>query len=564
MTQKLDHSGTLVEAHQPCEACDSSDAKSYYEKPNGSIDSYCFSCDKYFPPEEVATVTPKISVKKVATTYQLPTNLVTIGIPERRIGEKTCSFYGVKSKVIDGKEVERLYPVYKAGTLTGYKKRVLPKDFTQGRYGETSGEIELFGQRLFAPGKVVIICCGEEDSMAAYEMTKFKSRVGRGLPCVSLPNGCAAKDIKNNLEWLEGFDKIIFAVDQEDDKDLKKVKEFSKLFQPGKTHIARFSENDASDMAKAGKFTEFYNSLWNAKIETPAGVVDSANTWSAWADRNNFIGVPWPSDWQMSHFGELLRLGSLLTVCAGTGSGKTSLFKELEMHVFNTTDYGIGVIHLEESLADTVGGLMAIECNKRLTLPGHGVSEKEQRAIWERLFASNRFVLDQAFGSLTGDGLSSKIRYMANARGCKFIFVDHLSALTALYSSDKGGSKIEKVEKLVTSLQMLTQELEICIVLASHVRKRSDESQSYENGSVPSLDAIYGSSSIKNYSNAVLSIQRDSRVHGSPVYYHILKNRLTGVLGKSGPIGYDSETGRLGAYKEQTLVTEGEGTTEVM
>ncbi len=556
--------GKLIESGLPCSLCDSSDAVSEYEQKNGTTNFHCFSCESHIPANEEETpVTPKITATK-PTSYQLPTDLVTIGIPERRIAEKTCRFYGVKSKIVDGSETERLYPVYSAGVLTGYKKRVLPKDFTQGRYGTTGGEIELFGQHLFAPGKIVVVTAGEEDALAAFEITKYKSRVNRGLPCVSLPNGCCAKDIKNNLEWLDGFEKIVFAVDQEADKDLKKAKEFCKLFKPGKAYIAYFSENDASDMCKEGKFQEFYDSLWNAKIETPAGVIDSSKTWETWVNRNNFTSVPWPSAWGMSHFGELLRLGSLVTIGAGTGQGKTSLFKELEMHVFNTTDYNVGVIHLEESLADTVGGLMALECNKRLTLPGHGVTETDQRETWERLFASDRFVLDQAFGSLTGDGLATKIRYMANARGCKFIFLDHLSALTALYSSDRDGSKNEKTEKLVASLQMLKEELNICIVLVSHLRKRSDDSQSYENGAVPSLDALYGSSSLKNYSNVVLTIQRDQRVHNSPVYYHIVKNRLTGVLGKSAPIGYDSETGRLGAYKEPTLVVEGEGDTEIL
>ncbi|MCK5644530.1 MAG: hypothetical protein KAJ19_27275, partial [Gammaproteobacteria bacterium] len=78
------------------------------------------------------------------------------------------------------------------------------------------------------------------------------------------------------------------------------------------------------------------------------------------------------------------------------------------------------------------------------------------------------------------------------------------------------------------------------------------------------LDALYGSSSIKNYSNAVITIQRDQRVHNSPVYYHVVKNRLTGILGKSGPIGYSSDTGRLEEYKEPNLVTEGQGDTEIM
>ena len=543
--------GKIIESGLPCDLCASSDAVSVYQQEDGSTNSYCFSCEGFIKGDEEETkeaakihTNPKKDVKMQDYTHI--SSLFTKGIDDRRISKSTCEHYGVKSLYgADGQELERYYPVHKDNKLAGFKKRVLPKDFTKGVYGDVKGDIQLFGQHLFTPGKVVVISCGQEDALAAYEITKFKSKVGRGLPCVSFPNGMTSKDLKNNLDWVDGFEKIIFAVDQEEDKDLAKAKEFAKLFTLGKVHIARFSENDASDMCSAGKFSEFYESLWNAKQYTPAGIIRSEDTWDAWKNRGDYESIPFPPAWGLGKYGDLLRLGSLITIGAGTGMGKTTMFKELEHYVFSQTGYNVGIIHLEESLSDTVGGLMSIHGNKRLTLPNHGVTESEQKEIWNELFQEGRFMLDQAFGSLDGDGLASNIRFMTHSGGCKFIFVDHLSALTSLYSSDTKGSKLEKTEKLVVTLQMLTMELNICIILASHVRKRSDESTSYENGAIPDLDALYGSSSVKNYSNVVVTLQRNQREQNGPVTYHVKKNRLTGLLGPGVPLVFDFDTGRL-------------------
>ena len=536
--------GRLIRSGEPCSKCPSSDAVSYYEKPDGTVDGYCFSCKAYLLDEDQELeLKPHKKVKEVTNMLKIQEvkALSSLGIEDRRISKETTDFYGVKSLYNeDGVEIERYYPVYKKRQLVGYKKRVLPKDFTKGRVGDTSGTIELFGQNLFKSGKIVIVTAGEEDAMAAYEITKYKSTVGRGIASVSLPNGCSASSLKDNLQWFDGFEKVIFAVDQEEEKDLKDAEQFCKLLPPGKGFIARFSENDVSDMCKTGKFTEFYTSLFQAKEYTPSGIVRSEDTWNVWLKRDSYESIPFPSGWGLRRYGDVLRLGSLITIGAGTGQGKTTLFKELEYHVFRNTFYNIGIIHLEEPTCDTVGGLMSLHLKKRLHLD-KTVPENLQKEAWTELFSENRFM----FGHLDADGLANKIRYMAHSGNCKFIFVDHLSALTSMYGTDGGGSKNEKTEKLVVTLQMLTQELGICIVLASHVRKRSDESKSYENGAVPCLDSLYGSSSVKNYSDAVIAIQRDQRQPDSPVRYHVIKNRLAGELGPGADLKFNTETGRI-------------------
>ena len=338
--------GKLIKHSQPCPHCGSSDAVSFYEKPSG-IDGWCFSCKTFVKEEDELDMTfepIKVKTQPVKGAEEIADVIMlsSMGIPDRRISKQTCLFYGVKSKYNEhGDEIERYYPVYKKGKLTGYKKRVLPKDFTKGRIGDTKGTIQLFGQHLFTSGKVVIVTAGEEDAMAAYEITKYKSKISKGIAAVSLPNGCNANALKDNLQWFRKFEKIIFAVDQEETKDLKDAEQFCKLFEPGRAFIARFSENDVSDMCRMGKFSEFYESLFQAKEYTPAGIIRAADTWDAWVKRDDYEAIPFPICWGLGRYGDVLRLGSLVTIGAGTGQGKTTLFKELEHHI-----YKIGRAHV--------------------------------------------------------------------------------------------------------------------------------------------------------------------------------------------------------------------------
>jgi hypothetical protein len=97
-------------------------------------------------------------------------------------------FFDVRAAVseVDGELQEYWYP-YKTeeGELTGYKCRVLPKDFASK--GVTGKIKNLFGQHLTQGNRFLIIVEGEHDALAAREiMVKLK---GKSYNVVSLPNG---------------------------------------------------------------------------------------------------------------------------------------------------------------------------------------------------------------------------------------------------------------------------------------------------------------------------------------------------------------------------------------
>jgi twinkle protein len=519
-----------------------------YKQEDGSYDGTCFSCGFYSRCDSGGSLSSShdehdtIEVQTLKPTDNIE-QMPSITLLDRNIKQDVTSFYGVKSEVVDGKEIARYYPVTKSGKRTGYKKRILPKDF--GAVGDTR-DCDMFGQSKFASGgRLLIITEGEEDALATYRICAYKSPKKTGYPTVSIPTGInnAVKTIKKHLEWVESFDKVVFAFDQEEDA-LAIAKECASLLEPGKGHVARFSEKDASAMCTSspGKFTELYNAIWQAEKITPDGLVTSSSTWDAWKNRNNYQSVPLPTEWGLDKILGGIRIGGLYTVGAGTGVGKSTLFKILQLNLWRKTDDNIGVIALEEPLCDSIGMLMGLYLNKRIHIEESVVSEEEELRAWTTLFGDDRFIFEQAFGALNDDAMIRKIRFMVNGQGCRYIFLDHLTALTDMYGDGKG-SKVEQTARLVAKLKNLTQELDCAIIMISHLRKRGDDARSYEEGAVPGLDSLYGAAAIKQYSDAVISIARDQRTDPSVTTYHVLKNRLSGRLGKGNLLVYNYTTG---------------------
>src|SRR5690606_19316419 len=97
---------------------------------------------------------------------------------------------------------------------------------------------------------------------------------GNKWPVVSIPNGAqgAAKAIKKSLDWIEGFEKVVFMFDMDEAGQLA-AKECAKLITPGKAYIASLPLKDANEMLLAGRGKEVIDAIWDAKAFRPDGIV---------------------------------------------------------------------------------------------------------------------------------------------------------------------------------------------------------------------------------------------------------------------------------------------------
>lgn len=538
----------------PCvfEDCDSSDALSIWEDSKG-LNGYCFSCQRYVPErllnqenvkEEAQEERPRRPLrevlKEIKETY--PTGELT----DRGISAQVAKRYGVRLGLSeeDGKTItHHYYPYYKSGKLVAYKERDVANKKFDG-IGPLGG-VQLFGQHLAGDkGKLLIITEGECDAMAAYQMLLS---LGKNYRVVSVPSGGNVKAIQDNLEWIENFENVIFAFDQ-DDHGRKAAREACEVLSIGKGRVMEMTEKDPNDMLRKNKAREFFNSISEAQQAKPDGIVSGIETWDLLQNRPRVECVYYPQDWvEMNALTYGMRLGELDTWTSGTGMGKTQVMKELLYHLLQTTDDNIGVIFLEEPLEDTVEALMGLHLNKRIHLPDvvDEVTEEEKYEAWKATSGTGRLHFANSWAEEGGGNLLSKIRYFAKGLNCKRIFLDHLHMIT----EDDHTNEVTHIDRLMSRIKKLTRELHIWIGLVVHLRKAQNNGKSFEQGEVPTLDDLRGSSSIKQLSNSVYALARNQQHPDEDIRnttnLHVLKCRFTGRTGPAGQLQFDPITGRM-------------------
>ena len=127
--------------------------------------------------------------------------------------------------------------------------------------------------------------------MSVYEM------FGQKYDVVSLRSGAgsAAKEIKQNLEWLEGYDNVVLCFDQDKAGELA-VEQIKDLFSPNKLKICNLPLKDASEMLMANRVQEFTQHWWDAKVYRPDGIIAGADTWEALVNKRQVQSIPYPWD----------------------------------------------------------------------------------------------------------------------------------------------------------------------------------------------------------------------------------------------------------------------------
>ena len=473
-----------------------------------------------------------------------PRGVSNASIKDRRISSKITSKFGVTVSYDKKGQVEKhYYPYYdsnESNRLLGYKERIVAtKEFQIIGTNKGSG---LFGQNANrSGGKYLTICEGEIDALSISEMFDGKWQV------VSLKNGASssARDIKDNLEYIESFDNVVLCFDQ-DQAGFDAIKSCQDIISVGKLKVCNLPMKDASEMLMAGKIKEFTNAWWSAEPYTPAGIIKGSDTWEHLLKDENLVSIDYP--WRgLNGLTYGFREKELVTITSGAGMGKTSVVKELESYILNTTDDNLAIIHLEESIERSVKGLMSIEANAPIHIPQfeRELSDVDKKALWQKSVADKNVYFYDHFGSMSEDSLLNVIRTYAKSYDCKWIVLDHLSIVV----SDQEGTLDERktIDAIMTKLRKIVQETGVGLFLISHLRR--PQGRAHEDGGQISLAELRGSSSIAQLSDIVLGLERNQQdedpIIRNQTTVRVLKNRFSGLTGKACKLQYDGETGRL-------------------
>ena len=418
----MDTESNLV-SKGPCDECGSSDANATYDDGH----SYCFSCETH----KQGSASPILTTERTSGEAS-HIRLVSLwsarrggAIPDRALTGAYVKKYGV---VIDGDT--QAYPYFEEGKVepVAFKVRGPNKSF---RVVGSVREAGLFGQQKYGTGdnQKIIITEGELDAIAASQMFEGK------VPVVSLKGGAAGagRDFKASYQFLDSFKEIILCFDA-DQSGADAVEKAAEVFA-GKLRIMKLDPTvgkDACDYLKAGLTKEFQQLYWKASQYVPEGVLSPDELWERLsADRPDALGTyPWEKLNAITHG---FRPTELITVTAGSGLGKSSVLREIVMHIKQTTSNKIGCLFMEESVERTAEGFMGVDLSTPVHLPHSAVKrgDSEYRESFDRVFGDGQvMVMDASFDTgATVDQVVARVRFMAKALDCKVIVLDHISIL---------------------------------------------------------------------------------------------------------------------------------------
>ena len=463
-------------------------------------------------------------------------------LSDRKVGKDAAKRFNVQVKKTGNDITHHIYQYFdKDGNHIANKVREVKskKFWSEGNLSKAV----LFGESIFnQSGKYITVCEGEIDAMSAYEL------MGSKWPVVSIKNGAAAAldNCKKSFDYLNKFETVVLCFDN-DAPGREAAQKVAQLFEPNKCKIMRLELHDANEYLQMGQREKFTQAWWNSKTYTPAGIINLADLGESLYEENYCETCPYP--WaRMNEKTYGIRTGELVTFASGAGMGKSSIIRELIHHIMVTKKDNIGILCMEESIKNTAFNIMSIEANARLYIKE--IREQftdEQLREWQKKTIDNsRFYAFDHFGSVSNDEILNRVRFMAKALDCKWIFLDHLSILVS--GNEEFGDERKSIHVLMTKLRSLVEETGVALLLVSHLRRPAGD-KGHEDGREVSLSHLRGSASIAHLSDSVIALERNQQAEeeeeANTTTIRILKNRYTGDTGIACRLSYNKDTGRM-------------------
>ena len=533
-----------------CPDCGSKDNLTVYED-----HSFCYTpgCgykkdDNSMAPNRQMDTTLDDLVGSQQSTLDAIAEYRSYPLDSRKISRDVVDHFNVKMSVdTDGKPESHFYPYTAKGNIVAYKERKLPKEFRV--HGSFKG-IDLFGQAQASGGRTLVITEGELDAMSVAQA--YLSKYSRFYPVVSIPSASATTVLLEQREWISSFETVVLLFDQ-DEAGRKATEAAAKIVGPGRCKVGTLPEKDPNETLQKHGPQRLMQSIWDAKTWSPAGILTGDSIWEKFVERQEVESVPYPACLAglTTKLGGM-RHGEITLFTSGTGSGKSTVIKEIVLDLLAKTDAKVGLISLEESIGDTAEKFISMALQRPVMDPPP-LDEATLKAGFDTVFGDERLVLLDHQGSVSDASLIDKIEYMA-LMGCKYLVLDHITI--AVSEGTEGLTGNEAIDKIMSDLLKIVKRHDIWLGLISHLRKAMG-GRSFEEGNLASIDDIKGSGSIKQISFDIVAFARnlvaEDDIERNTVKFRVLKSRFTGRTGDAGAAVYDPKTTRLTAADEVEL-----------
>lgn len=488
-------------------------------------------------------------------------------MPDRRIDEATCRKFGYQ--ILDHPEKGEIHinSYYKNGNMVAQKYRnAETKEF---KWRGAAREAGLFGQELFDGGRSITITEGEIDAMSVYQ-------VNGGFPVVSLNGGTGnvERNIKDNLEWICRFNEIVLMFDN-DEAGREAASHAASILPPGRVKIATLPYKDANECLVNNDQKALVQAYFNAKLYSPDEIVHVSDVEREQSlDDQKIWDFPW-DDLTVGLTGQ--RSGEITMWVSGTGSGKSTIMREMAIHHLQS-DRKVGMIMLEESPDETKDDMISLMINApvreiramrklnelrrsqgKKEFPIHNnFHEEDYVAAKETISSLGLYLYDHRGNNAYANALA-RMEYMAVSLGVDVIILDHITALAAgLLHSEKSLDERQMMDVVMKDLRSLVARTGVHLDLVSQLKKTPGKS--YEEGAAISVEDLRGSGSLGTVPNVIVAMERNrqdpNNFYSNCTALRALKNRLTGKCGIMSAVHYDSTQGRLEEVDWQVMEEE--------
>lgn len=460
-------------------SCGSSDALQVFEKEDGTVDGYCYSCRTYIPhpfgaPRNASDIPKAERIRKTKEEVQAEMEEIAgypvVDLVDRRLRAVELDHYGIKVGLSeeDGKTPKfHYYPYTRKGKIVGYKVRLIENKRMWSLGDQT--DVDLFGweQAKSSGAKRLIITEGELDAVAMYKIIEtYTDEKFQDLKpaVVSLSHGAASagKDVAKALpEIRKYFKEVSLAFD--DDKAGKKATEDVCTILPDATVIP-LPCKDANECILKGKGKEAFKAItWNHKTAKNTRLVFGEELHLAAREEAKYGELTWP--WgHLNKATRGIRFGETIYIGAGVKMGKSELLNELGAHFIKNHDVKVFMAKPEESNKKTYKLMAGKVVGKVFHDPEQEFDFDAYDKAGEVL--KGKLSMVNLYQHLGWETLKTDI-YAAAAWGAKVIFIDPITNLTNGINAADANTKLQEIAQELAAMAL---DLNIVVFIFVHLK----------------------------------------------------------------------------------------------